>query len=257
VSTHIASIGASLPISTATDQPLARSISEAESDQETQPQPTDDSVREERFDRLDREDQLLNQANQIVEHVRSQFAELSRREQRLNNQLSLLDQERRNVRLWIQEFEDELRDRGETVESQEAEIAGRLNEVAERTKQLDERDAAIGLAQDQLQDQQRTFRQQLQDEIEEERRSLVESRRLAEDDRQKLEISQTELNEQVARNQQEHQALLNDAETQLERDRESLQGEITEQVLTDQIRDQRDQLELAQVEFESQKTSWI
>ena len=93
VSTHIASIGASLPISTATDQPLARSISEAESDQETQPQPTDDSVREERFDRLDREDQLLNQANQIVEHVRSQFAELSRREQRLNNQLSLLDQE--------------------------------------------------------------------------------------------------------------------------------------------------------------------
>src|SRR3972149_2541789 len=50
------------------------------------------------------DDELLLEASQIAEHLRSQSAELDRREQALNEQLSLLDQERRRVRLWIHQF---------------------------------------------------------------------------------------------------------------------------------------------------------
>lgn len=53
----------------------------------------------------------LLQARQIAEHLQLRYADLERREQRLNVQLADLDQERRSIRMWANECEVVLQER--------------------------------------------------------------------------------------------------------------------------------------------------
>lgn len=76
------------------------------------------------------QERLLLQASQIAEHLSKQYAELDRREQRLNGQLASLDQERRNVRLWISQFEEDSEDRDARLQQQEADCTERLAQCA-------------------------------------------------------------------------------------------------------------------------------
>src|SRR5688572_5537093 len=50
------------------------------------------------------DDGLLEQVSQISGHLKAQLSEIDRREQTLTEQLAALDQERRTMRLWVQQF---------------------------------------------------------------------------------------------------------------------------------------------------------
>lgn len=71
------------------------------------------------------EESLLLQASQIAEHFSRKYAELNRREQRLNSQLIQLDQERRNVRLWVAQIDEQVHERDLAVREREARCATR------------------------------------------------------------------------------------------------------------------------------------
>ena len=54
------------------------------------------------------DEELLTQASQLVDHLRNQFSELHRRDQTLAAQNQQIEEERRSLRLWKQEAEQEL-----------------------------------------------------------------------------------------------------------------------------------------------------
>lgn len=83
------------------------------------------------------QERVLRQASQIFENLRKQYAEQDRREQRLNGQLALLDQERRNVRLWISQFEEEAEERDSRLQQQEADCTERLAQCAVVEQELE------------------------------------------------------------------------------------------------------------------------
>jgi chromosome segregation ATPase len=72
-----------------------------------------------------RDEQALQHAGRILEHLRVQLAELDRREQNLNSQLSAMDQERRSLRLWSQQFTDDAERREEELRAREIKLAER------------------------------------------------------------------------------------------------------------------------------------
>lgn len=95
----------------------------------------DHSTRGERSAHLE---QLLLEAGQIADHLRQQNSELERREQRINTQLALLDQERRNVRMWAESVEGEVRDREANVARTAAEVAERADTCLNLEQELQE-----------------------------------------------------------------------------------------------------------------------
>jgi hypothetical protein len=74
----------------------------------------------------DEEEGLLIQASQIADHLRSQFDEINRRENNLNEQLSLLDKERRTMRMWVSQIELELTERDDLLKQREKDLNEKL-----------------------------------------------------------------------------------------------------------------------------------
>ncbi len=72
--------------------------------------------------------EVAQRAGDFIGHLRSQLAELDRREQNVNSQYSALDQERRRLRFSAQESEDQLRQREEAITRREQEFAARIDE---------------------------------------------------------------------------------------------------------------------------------
>lgn len=69
-----------------------------------------------------KEENLLKQATDIADHLRGQFHEITRRENNLNEQLTLLDKERRNMRLWVSQIEADFTERDELLKKREQEL---------------------------------------------------------------------------------------------------------------------------------------
>lgn len=123
-----------------------------------------------------KEEQALQHAGRILEHLRTQLAELDRREQNLNSQLSSMDQERRSLRLWSQQFSEEAERREQEIRSREIKLAEReagfdafAAEVEAREKSLSAEWEAVAAAR-------AAMKSELAEEIETERRELNEGR---------------------------------------------------------------------------------
>ncbi len=179
-------------------------------------------------------DELLLQASQIAEHLRSELAELNRREQRLNGQLSVLDQERRNVRLWANQFEQEIRERETELNDRDAEISKRADANQKLDVDLREQDQALTAAREELARE----RTALKDDLE---RELDEDRQILADAQQSLDEERRQLRQQMQTNQDEHYAALQQARDQLKTDREDLKERLTQEALTEELCQQRDQ----------------
>jgi hypothetical protein len=85
----------------------------------------------------------LLQARQIAEHLQKRYSELEHRERRLATQLTLLDQERRSVRMWVSECEAvllerdvELVEREKWAETREASCLNLEHELQTRKAEL-------------------------------------------------------------------------------------------------------------------------
>lgn len=85
----------------------------------------------------------LLQARQIAEHLQKRYADLHRREQRLNSQLSELDQERRTFRMWVAECESVLLERDEDLQQRDAYCAERESACLNLEHELQSRKADV------------------------------------------------------------------------------------------------------------------
>ncbi len=156
-----------------------------------------------------RDEQALQHAGRILEHLRTQLAELDRREQNLNSQLTSMDQERRSLRLWSQQFTEEAERREQELRSREIQLAEReagfeafAGEVESREKSLATDWEAVAAARASL-------KSELAQEIETERYELAEGQR-------RLEIDSREFERQRSAFENEHALELENQRRELE-----------------------------------------
>ena len=111
------------------------------------------------------DDNLLEQVSQISGHLKAQLSEIDRREQTLTEQLAALDQERRTMRLWVQQFEDETVQRATRLRAQEASLADKIDTCERLTAELQNREAALEAARAELQAERDRLRNELEQEL--------------------------------------------------------------------------------------------
>ena len=78
-------------------------------------------------DGVEDQDRFALETDQIAAHLKQQYVDLDRREQRLHIQLSQVDQERREQRMWAAELESGLAEREFAIARQEATISQRAD----------------------------------------------------------------------------------------------------------------------------------
>ena len=106
----------------------------------------------------------LSQARQIAEYLQHRYADLHRREQRLNTQLADLDQERRSLRMWVAECEATIQDRDAEVQQRDAACAVRESTCLELEHELQARKAALLEQEHDLQHIQSRWREEWEQE---------------------------------------------------------------------------------------------
>ncbi|MEZ6058396.1 MAG: hypothetical protein R3C01_16975 [Planctomycetaceae bacterium] len=193
------------------------------------------SVSSARTPRLDIDS--LAQAGRILEHLRTQLAELDRREQNLNSQLTTLDQEQRSFRLKVREFEEQVGDRIDAIRKSESRIQERERLCDERTVEIDQAEQELSRGKEALAAERASFKAQLAAEIADERELIATRTAQLEEDREAHDRAAEELRieieeaaqeridlEKRSRFHQEHldrvREQLREAQTELERDRQ-------------------------------------
>ncbi|MCH7990565.1 MAG: hypothetical protein IID46_15600, partial [Planctomycetes bacterium] len=184
-----------------------------------------------------KEDELLFQAGQIAEHLRTQLTELDRREQTLNEQLALLDQERRALRLWAQQLEDEMLERSKRLQAKESSFATKIADCEKLVCELEEQEQILINARNQLDIERAGLKEQIYQELDADRLKLHEAQ-------QKLETERTRLSEQIKANQQEHERSLENLHSELDAERDRIREELIAELETDRY------------DLETQKLSW-
>jgi chromosome segregation ATPase len=207
--------------------------------------------------------ETLDEARQILEDLRVHLAELDRREQSLNSQLSLLEREQRALRLQSQKLADDSREIQQVLEEREQRLTDRETAAADLVLATDERQASLD---EQLADIERQ-RAQLKDlvatELIDEHQRLAN--RLQEVEQARLEIEQQrarlkgELAAEVADEHRQLAARQNEldlVQIGLEQERARLEEDVRAGLAHEQraLDDRSRELDLRQTEFE-QKNS--
>ena len=150
----------------------------------TRPQDTSAVSRQQR--------ELLLQASQIAEQLQDQSRDNERREKNLNEQLAALDQERRSLRLRVQEFEDQMLDREEAVGAQQAEFAHKFATCEKLVGELEQQQAEMTTARAALDTERAQLRDELDRDLEIERVVLRQKQAAVETEReqQRQELQQ-------------------------------------------------------------------
>ena len=89
------------------------------------------------------ESRFALETGQIAAHLRQQYADIDRREQRLHAQLAQADQERREQRMWIAELESGLEEREIALAKQETALVQQADACLQRETELKELHEAL------------------------------------------------------------------------------------------------------------------
>lgn len=207
-------------------------------------------------------DRLLLQANQIAEHVKHQCAELDRREQRLHTQLVQLDQERRNVRMWVEQFDADVHDRESILAEREAACAEKTAACLQLDQELQELHQTLLRERHALQVAQEQFTQERDQTLQELEAERLESRRLIEADRlenhQQIEAERAEFQSELETQQSQFRREVEEQRHELQVERERLQTEFKQErvLLENRLKFQQDHLQRARQEFEGVQTEF-
>ncbi|HAH48029.1 MAG TPA: hypothetical protein DCM07_24880, partial [Planctomycetaceae bacterium] len=134
--------------------------------------------------------ELLSQAGEIANYLKSQFAEISRREQTLTSQLNEIDNERRKIRMWVGQIEEQYDEREASVRDKETELIRKAVECEKLAKTVQREQEKVFEAQDSLEQERAEMRDHILREFAEQRETL---------ERQKLDLinEQKRIREQV------------------------------------------------------------
>lgn len=157
------------------------------------------------------EDELLVQASQIAQHLRSQIGEMDRREQLLSSQLAGIDDERRQMRLWVQRFEVDMQQRAARIKSREGELSAKIAQSEKLVVELQAQADDLRNARNELAALRASLREQLEKELEGQRNDLQQSRQALEENRRLIAA-------QAEQNQREHEVSILESRKQLEQE---------------------------------------
>ncbi len=192
---------------------------------------------------------LLSQASLMVDHLRSQFSDLHRRDQAIAAQTQQLEQERRDVQLWKQEAEQELQGKAAALRQREATLAKSLAEQEQITETL-------RMAQREVDRKKEAFD--------------IERLKMLAEMSSKLDVDRTRLSQAIALTESDKQRLQADFDRQRETLEESIQGrlqeleaaksrvreDVTEEVLTGELRTERKALISERDEIDRLRANW-
>ncbi len=139
-----------------------------------------------------RDEQALQHAGRILEHLRTQLAELDRREQNLNSQLSSMDQERRSLRMWSSQFTEDAERREQELRSREIKLAEREAGFDAYAADVESREKSLSTEWETVAAARAAMKSDLASEIEHERRELTEGQRRLEIDTRELQRRESE-----------------------------------------------------------------
>lgn len=192
--------------------------------------------------------ELLNQAGEIANYLKTQFAEISRREQTLNSQLSEIDNERRKIRMWVTQIEEQYDEREAGIRDKETELIRKAVECEKLAKTVQREQEKVFEAQDRLEQERSEMRDLILMEFAEQRESqerqrldlINERKRIREEvletlseQRRELEqeqeewrgVRQTELNH-LQRERELHEETIRKVEAELESRKEKFELEL-------------------------------
>lgn len=193
---------------------------------------------------------LLSQTTQLVEHLRSQFAELHRRDQVLATQIQEIERDRHLLTVWRQDAEQEFRSKEALLRQREAALAEQIASQQSLLEQLNSEQAELAKRREQLEADRIRLFAEIGQKVAAERHELQLAIQKANDKQQELE-AEYQRRQQVL--EQEYRDRLNE----LERARSCVREQVTEEVLTAELRAERDRLAAERREFESQRAEFF
>lgn len=190
-----------------------------------------------------RHDEVLSQASLFVEQLRAQVSELQRRDQILATQLQQLEQDRSSLRQWKHEADQELQAKEEILRQREATLAEQIAAQQHVIEQLRIEQADLAKRREQMEAERLRMLAEVGTKVAAERERLQQAIAAADADRQCREL---EFERQRQRLDEAYQAKLQELEAAKSRVREV----VTEEVLTAELRAERDSLLREREEFE-------
>ena len=188
-------------------------------------------------------DEILAQASQFVDHLRVRISELDRREQIVVTQLQQLDQDRGDLRLRKQEADQERQSTAEILRQREATLAEQIAAQQGRTEQLRSEQADLTQRREQLETDRIRLLADVGTKVAAERERLQQAIAAADVDRQ---CQQREFERQRQLLDNTFQAKLQEVEAAKSRVRQ----DVTEEVLTAELRAEREALLAERDEFD-------
>lgn len=197
-----------------------------------------------------RHGEVLSQASLFVDQLRVQVSELQRRDQILATQFQQLDQDRRSLRLWKQEADQELQSTAEILRQREATLAEQIASQQGMIEQLRSEQADLTQRREQLESDRTRLLADVGTKVAAERERLQQAIAATDVDRQ---CRQMEFDRQRQFLEQAYQAKLQEVEAAKSRVRQ----DVTEEVLTAELRAERASLIRERDEFDLARSEFI
>ncbi len=197
-----------------------------------------------------RHDEVLSQASLFVDQLRAQVSELQRRDQILATQLQQLDHERRNLKLWKQQADQELQAKDDILRHREATLAEQIASQQAMIEQLRSEQADLVKRREQLETDRIRMLADIGTKVAAERDRLQQAIASVDVDSQ---CRQMEFERQRQFLEESYRSKLQEVEAAKSRVRQ----DVTEEVLTAELRAERAALISERDEFDRARTEFI
>src|SRR5579872_6505011 len=188
-----------------------------------------------RFSR--REEEVLRQTGQIAAHLRSERQDLERRESALHEQHALLDQEWRNARLWVQEFEEDMLKRQAECKAREEALNEKINACESLVSDLEEQERLVLGIRDQMSTERSGLRSMVERELEVERIAIQQTQQALDEERRALA-------EEIEKRRREREEMVRKLQAQLTNERNTLRAQLDTNAAAERAA------------FEAEKAAW-
>ncbi|HEV7999203.1 MAG TPA: hypothetical protein VGP63_04935, partial [Planctomycetaceae bacterium] len=211
----------SLPNTASTGSPIAGSTPATELLADGSAADKSNAVPPKPFSR--REEEVLRQTGQIAAHLRTEREELERRESALHEQHALLDQEWRNARLWVQEFEEDMLKRQAESKARESALNEKINACESLVSDLEEQERLVLGLRDQMSSERAGLRSVVDRELEVDRIAIQQTQRALEEERRALA-------EEIEKRRREREEMVRSLQAQLQSERTALRSQVDSQL---------------------------
>lgn len=197
-----------------------------------------------------RHNEMLAHARQLVDDLGARFSEIDRREQILADQLQQLEHERREVRSWRRDAEQELQSQEDLLRQRERTLADQIAAQHALIEQLRVEQTELAQRREQLDADRTRLLAEIGSKVAAERERLQQALAAAEADRL---LQQAEFDRQKQLLDEAFQSKL----LELEAAKSRIRQDVTEEVLTAELRSERDSLIRERTDFDSVRSAFV